>query len=304
MLKVLIGIPTYNGAHRVDWLLQSISMRTDKAQLKFYKDIDYKIIVCDDSGKKDHQEKTVNVVNKWKSSIPVDIIINDKNLGLAASWNRIVKSQDSEYVILINDDIIVANDWLETMTYFLDKNQKAGAVSHFCYFITNDDIPQLLSSLNATVKPRDPFTKVPTGEHSDQNEHPGRVMAPAGCLFAFRREIYNEIGGFDENYRVFYEESDFGTNLASHGYPCYVLCYPRNWHLWSATFGNAPEIRASEVMNDSRQYYIKKWNGHFEVTHPRYMDKIPFQKIKWLYKDKTCEDMITSDHGYHDKLEK
>lgn len=289
MLKVLIGIPTYNGAHRVDWLLNSISLGTGK-------DIDYKIVVCDDSSRKEHQDKTIEIGKKWK----VEVLINEKNIGLATSWNKIVKSYDSDHVVLINDDIIVAPDWLDTFTYFLDNNPKAGSVSHFCYFITEEDVSSLLSYPGAIVKPRDPFTKVQTDTYTNQNENPGRVMAPAGCLFAFRREIYDEIGGFDENYKVFYEESDFGTNLACHGYPTYVLCYPRNWHIWSATFRNAVEINASKVMNESRQYYIKKWNGHFETTHPRYMSKIPFQRVKWLYKGKEFEDIINGEHGYYE----
>lgn len=297
MVKTLVGIPTYNGAYRVDWLLQSISMRTPAGA-------DYKIIVADDSGRPEHQEKTRDIVEKWKHNIPVELLINDKNLGLSSTWNRIVKSQDSTHVILINDDIIVAQDWLETMVYFLDNNPKAGSVSHYCYFITKEDIPKLLSGPGAIVVPRDPFTKVPNQKYSDEREYPGRVMAPAGCFFGFRRTIYNEIGGFDGNYYAFYEESDFGTTLASRGYPTYMLCYPKNWHLWSATFGEAPEIPASDVMSRSRQYYIQKWQGHFEVTHPRYMDKIPFQKVKWLYKGMSYEAVIDGEHGFYEKEEK
>lgn len=292
MTKVLVGIPTYNGYYRVDWLLQSIQMRTDK-------NIDYKIIVCDDSGRKEHQDKTISVVNRWKNEINVDILINNSNIGLASSWNRIVRSNESEHVILINDDIIVAKDWLETMTYFLDNNPKAGSVSHFCYFIIKEDVPALLSKNDAIVIPRDPFTKAQTEKYNDMLEYPGRVMAPAGCFFGFRRDIYNEIGGFDEHYYTFYEESDFGTTLASRGYPTYCLSYPKNWHIWSATFGEAPEINAGQIMQKSREYYIRKWNGHFEQTHPRYMSKIPFQKVGFMYKGQKYEKIIDAEHGYY-----
>ncbi len=292
MVKTLVGIPTYNGSYRVDWLLQSIAMRTPK-------NIDYQIVVCDDSGRPDHQEKTRAVVQKWQAQLPVELLVNEHNLGLSSTWNRIIKSKDSQHCILINDDIIVAPDWLETMTYFLDNNPNAGSVSQFCYFITRDDIPQLLSSVDAIVTPRDPFTKTQTEKYNDMLEFPGRVMAPAGCFFGFRREVYNAVGGIDGHYYAFYEESDFGTNLAAHGYPSYVLSYPKNWHLWSATFSEAPEIQAGSVMNQSRQYYIAKWQGHFEVTHPRYMSQIPFQHVKWLYKGQEYEKIIDSEHGFY-----
>lgn len=295
MVKTLVGIPTYNGAHRVDWLLHSISMRTPK-------DADYQIVVCDDSGRAEHREKTCAVVEKWKAHLPVQLIVNEKNFGLSSTWNRMVKSNNSEHCILINDDIIVAPYWLESIVYFLDNNPKAGSVSHFCYFITNEDVPKLLSSINSIVIPRDPYKKTQTEVYNDMLEYPGRVMAPAGCLFGFRREIYNEIGGFDEQFYAFYEEADFGTSLASHGYPTYALSWPKNWHLWSATFGSAPEINAGAVMQKSREYYTRKWEGHHDGpngTHVRFMSKIPFQNIKWMHKDKKYEKIIDGEYGFY-----
>lgn len=288
--EVLVGIPTYNGAQRVDWLLQSIFNNTDN---KLINDLFCKIVICDDSGSPSHQEKTLEVGKKHG----VHVLVNKSNIGLPKTWNKLVSCWDSKNVILINDDIIVAPDWLETMVYFLNNNPHAGSVSHFCHFIALEDIQPLLKG--ETIKPRDPFTKAHIEFH-DHFEQPGRVMAPAGCFFGFSREKFNLVGGFDENYKVFYEESDFGTSLASHGFPSYVLCYPRNYHIWSATFSSAPEIRASELMAQSRAYYIQKWNGHFEDTHPRYMSKIPFRKIRWLYKGKECEALITSDFGFHE----
>lgn len=294
MVKVLVGIPTYNGAHRVDWLLHSISMRTGK-------DVEYKIVVCDDSGKSDHQEKTRSVVNKWSSHLPIELIVNGRNMGVAASWNRIVKSNDSRHVILINDDMIVAKDWLENMTYFLDNNPNAGGIGHYCFVINEEDVPKLLSSPDAIVSPRHPFTRLQTNESDTvfcQAALPERCMAAVGNFFGFRRDMYNMVGGFDENYFAFYEESDFGTALASHGYPSYVLPCPKNWHIWSATFGHAPEINPGIVMTKSREYYTQKWNGHCEITHQRYMSKISFQKVKWICKGKEYEELVKGMYGF------
>lgn len=295
MVKTLVAVPTYNGAHRVDWLLQSISMRTPR-------DADYRIVVCDDSGRPEHQEKTRAVVEKWKLQLPVELLINEKNMGLPRTWNKMVKSIQSEHCIMINDDIIVAPYWLESMVYFLDNNPKAGSCSHFCYFITTEDIPQLISSVDAIVIPRDPFKKTQTEIYNDGLEFPGRCMAPAGCFFGFRREIYDTVGSFDENIYTFYEEADWGTQCAAKGYPAYTLSWPKNWHLWSATFGSAPEIEASKVMSESRQYYIKKWQGHHDGpngTHVRFMSKIPFQKVRWMYKEKKYEKVIDGESGYY-----
>ncbi len=292
MTRVLVGIPTYNGAHRVDLLLQSISMRTGK-------NIDYNIVICDDSGKKEHQEKTRSVVDKWSSELPVSLLINDKNMGVAKSWNRIIKSEDSQYIILINDDIIVAQDWLENMVYFLDNNHNTGAVIYDCLFINEEDIQQLLSSKSPTIKPRDPFTRKQI-DNFDYNKDisPIRCMVGWGCLFGFRRDVYDLVGGFDENYFAYFEEYDFLTNLASQGYPNYILIYPRNWHIWSATSKDAPELNIGTTFETSRKYYVNKWNEDHIAANSRYMSKIPFQKIKWICNNNIYERVLTDNYGY------
>lgn len=292
MVKVLVGIPTYNGAHRVDWLLQSIYMRTDK-------NIDYNIVICDDSGNKEHQEKTRSVTDKWHSVLPVNLLINDKNMGVAKSWNRIIKSEDSQYIILINDDIIVSRDWLENMVYFLDNNHNAGAAIYDCLFINEEDIPQLLSSINPTIKPRDPFTRKQIDNFDYNNDtYPLRCMVGWGCFFGFRRDIYNTFGEFDENYFAYFEEFDFFTNLASHGLPNYILRYPRNWHIWSATSKDAPELNIGSTFEKSREYYNKKWNGDHIVSNSVYMSRIHFQNVKWTCNGNMYERILIDNYGY------
>ena len=291
-MKILVGIPTYNGAHRVDWLLKSISMRTGK-------NIEYKIVVCDDSGKKDHQEKTISLVDKWNSLLPIVLIINNKNMGVAATWNILIRSQSSQYIILINDDIIVAKDWLENMVYFLENNN-IGAVGYDCAIINEEDMPGLVISIDATVKPRDYFTRAQIDNFDyNQNLPPLRCPISSGCFFGFNRDKYNLVGGFDENYYAFSEEFDFYTALVSRGYPNYYLRCPNNWHVISATFKTAPEINANVISERSRLYYIKKWNGDHTVVESRYMSRIPFQRVKWICNNKIYEDIITSNYGYY-----
>ncbi len=289
MLKVLVGIPTYNGYQRVDWLLQSISMRTDK-------DVNYKIIVCDDSGNKEHQEKTKLIINKWKSILPIEVIINHKNIGVPASWNRIVKYQNSEQIILINDDIIVAKDWLKNMAYFLDNNPKAGGACYNCPKISEDHVQQLLASPDAIVKP------IPSAFDNMCNKDvkPRRmvVIGGCGCFFGFRRDKYDMVGGFDENYYAFCEETDFYTALVTRGYTTYMLCCPRSWHMVSRTFRTA-KMNVEAIAAKSRQYYAKKWKGPKEIVQIRYLDKIPFQKVIWICNGKIYEEVITSEYGYY-----
>lgn len=266
-LKVALGIPTYRGAHRADNLLKTIFYRTPKVP---------PITLLDD-GSPDW-EKTEEVAEKWE----IDFLRHKVNMGITASWIDLVEHFDSEYMVLLNDDLLVAKDWLKCLLYFLENN-KCGGVGFPFYFITWEDVPKILAG--EKIVTRDPVTKRLKPELEKElreNMTPGRVMCATGCAFGFKRSVYEEVGGLDPRYVSFYEESDLGTAFAQAGYPSYGLTYPRIYHLWSQTFKENPELKAGETMLKSRDKYIAKWEGHFEVVNPRFMSKIPKRRITWM----------------------
>lgn len=159
---IVVGIPTYKGARRLDWLLTSIRRWTEG---------EYDLLVLDDGSPNRHE--TWNVAERHG----VPLIQHKTNEGIAASWNDLATYYDADIVALLNDDIIVQPDWLKALTYFLDHNSKVGACSLPFYFITYPDVPNIMAG--KPVTPRDPFTKAPKPELREQTREemtPGRIM--------------------------------------------------------------------------------------------------------------------------------
>lgn len=289
--KITIGIPTYNGAQRVESLLINLRQRTPS-------DIPYEIIICDDSGKEEHRSRVKIICDKYNAKF----IKNTKNSGVPFSWNRLVEAGDSKHIILLNDDILVANQWLRQPWYAMQNNPLVGSFSLYCYFIDPGDVPALLVSPEAKIIPlnvrwvgnnlirNERFTELP----KEVGHNPGRTMAPAGCSFGFTREMWNKVGGFDERYHAFYEETCFGVSCAQLGFPSMQLGPPPgNYHIWSQTFATASEINAGQIMQDSKRKFIEKWTARLGIQindapdiHPFLMDKIPPIEVKWL--DENC----------------
>ena len=218
---------------------------------------------------------------------------------MAAGWNTIVRSGNgSRYIVILNDDVFVAKDWLSYMAYALEHNPKVGSFGMNCRFISKDDAAKIVLGPDAKVLPLNVHwrgsTLVRNERYKEMPEEedgpPGRVMCPTGCFFGFRREIYDMVGGFDERYFAFYEETDFGVACASRGYPSFSLGVPdHNYHMWSASFGSAPEIDAGSVMARSRESFVRKWTEILGVKftdapeiHHLLMDRIPPIEVKWL----------------------
>lgn len=269
MLKCAIGISTYNGPYRVSDLLESIRQYTE------YSKENYKIVVIDDGSREENLITLREVCQKHNVSLRE----HRQNLGISATWNHLVRFfgegdiPRADYNILINDDIICTPYWLTSLMYFLENNKCGTAGLPLLFGSPHDD--------KAIIMKPDQTKNVNAGPELT-SMRPGRVMAAPGCLFGFKRSLYDEIGGFDEHYKSFYEEIDFGTECAKRGYPSYALSWPRVWHMWGATFAQNPELEASRRMSESRAYYIQKWGGDHFVTNPRYMNNILYQKIKWF----------------------
>lgn len=288
MTYVTIGIPVYNRGIYLKDLLRNLRQRTPT-------DIDYEIVVVDDSGRDAHRAAVQATC--WREG--ARFIAHEKNRGVAAGWNTISRAvPGSEFVVILNDDVFVANDWLRYMVYALRENPRVGSFGMNCRFIARDDAAEILKGPDARVVPlnvrwrgaelirNERFASMPP----EEDGAPGRVMCPTGCFFGFRRPVYDLVGGFDERYFAFYEETDFGVACAHQGLPSFVLSVPdHSYHIWSASFGSAPEIDAGGIMARSRASFIEKWSAILGVRftdapeiHPLLMDKIPKFPVKWL----------------------
>lgn len=276
MSEIIVGVPCYNGADDLlPWCLESVRSRSGS-------DVQYDLVVVDDSGRDDHREKSRRVAEHYQARW----LCHDRNKGIAAGWNTLSRSGDAPLIVLLNDDIIVARGWLEATTYALRENPHAGAISLHFNFITREDARNLAADPNGVPPERDPFTKViKTQDFHNSRSEPGKVMCPAGCCFAFTRDKFNLVGGFDECYQSFFEESDYGTALASKGFPTYCIPYPTLGHIWSGTFERAPELDPGGRGMRSKARYIEKWGGLFDVTNPRFMVGCPERLTKWLSPD-------------------
>lgn len=262
-MKVLIGIPTYNGAQRIDYLLQSIYNRNT--------DIEYKILICDDSGNEKHRDLVNKIVNRYSSVENIGLIVNNKNLGVASSWNRIIRySGRDDVIILINDDVIVAKDSIKNLAFLVGNNENIGAAAYECYNIKEEDMYAMSLGI------------LPLGTKID----PKRSLVAWGAFWGFTKYKYDLVGGFDEYYHAYYEETDFCTYLANKGYINCISKCPRSYHVISATLKH---FDYQDLVNKSYRHYMEKW-GYLNTDN--ILSRIPIQRVKWLCNNQMYESEI------------
>lgn len=249
-----IGIPIYNDSVLISYLLDSIDMCTNRKHVK--------IAVIDDGSTEDNQKS----VKKICEDHNVDFIYNNNNDGVPKSWNRLVMYLNTDYIILLNNDIIVFDKWFDAMNFFLVNNPNIGTVSLPTIITDKADMPYIIQNMRSDINKRaieilSPYDKTRRYQtfNLPETRHPVRSMSPIGCSFGFSRKAYDIVYGFNEQYFAFYEEVDFGISLYMQGYPSIILPGPHLYHGWGLTFQMNTAINAQKLLDESREKFISKY---------------------------------------------
>lgn len=145
----------------------------------------------------------------------VQIINAGENQGFAAGNNMGMKQALSDgfpYVLLINDDAELLPGSLSLLIESLEKNPAFGAISPIIYYGDHKTVwwaggevslPQGLSK--HWTKPRSQIFPYPTGYAS-------------GCAVVYRIEALRDVGLFDEQFFMYYEDSDMGRRMNLSGF--------------------------------------------------------------------------------------
>lgn len=241
-MNISINIPTYNGVQRIKLLLSSIFAYTN------FDDLNAVTINVVDDGTPYIRER--DKLYKICDKFDVNYIQHEKNMGISASWNTLVnRSENADIYILLNDDIQICHkDWLKYLIYFFENNKMVGTVSFPVFYL-------------------DPRTSLPQENCPipNINQYPQKTSSPNGQAFAFRKKMFY-ISKFNEDLVSFYEECDWGFDLAFRGYMSYILPFPVVQHWGSQTFGQNPELAYTEPipqlpMQKYREILIK----HFPI---------------------------------------
>lgn len=239
--EVLIGIPTLNGPERLRRCLQSIQINTPRSE-------PFKVVVVDDCSTPENLKKNKEVVRAFG----VDMLMHQQRYGVARGWNDLTRHTQAPYVILMNDDVEVVPDWYEALVFSLKQNPHAGMIGLTAY--------QGVNSSN--------FTPPPVKSYNEAKMLRGEGMfSTSGFIFGFQHMKFDQIGGFDDGFFLFYEEVDFGARMEAAGYASYMLSYPVVIHQGGASTSDSRNLPDPQgVMAQSRERFKAK---HGSVSRVR-----------------------------------
>lgn len=192
------------------------------------------VIVDNDSG--DGSYETL------KEALPDCVVLQSgENLGFAGGCNFGVKHSTGDIVAFLNNDARPDKSWISEAVKAIDEDPTIGCVASKVLDWDGEKIDYVDGSLTwFGMGYKREAEQVDRG----QWEVAKNVLFPTGAAMFVPRKIYDELGGFDERFFMFYEDVDFGWRVNLSGYNVrYVptsVAFHRH-HVTMNKFGNYRE---------------------------------------------------------------
>ncbi len=159
------------------------------------------------------------------------------NLGYAGGNNYGFRLFGSgcKYVAFLNNDIVVEPDWLKRIVEVLESDESIVAAQPKILQLRDRDLIDSLGGfIDRIGRAYDAFHGLPDNARI---ERPLEVFYARGAALVVRSDAFREAGGFDEDYFIYYEETDLCWRLRLLGYRVVTVPAARVYHLGGGTMG-------------------------------------------------------------------
>ncbi len=252
---VSIIIPTKDQHILLKRCVESIISKTDFTN--------YEIIIVDN----DSREKGTKKLFKYFKNLSEKIKIVDYpyKFNYSEINNFAVTKAKGDILLFLNDDTEVINpDWLSSMAGQAEQ-KKIGAVgAKLLYFDNTIQHAGVVSGVSECPWPLHIFNSQPENStYFNLANSVNNYSAVTGACLMMRREVFEEIGGFDEDYEVEYSDIDLCFKTRAKGYRIVYVPQAKLYHLESASRGSLRYPLDLEKFKN-------KWNAFIEQGDPYY----------------------------------
>jgi GT2 family glycosyltransferase len=161
---------------------------------------------------------TDGAVERIRSEFPaVRIVQNEQNAGFGAGNNLGVVHAMGEFIVFLNPDTVVTHGWLEMLVYPLAEDPTVGLVTPK---VLRRDKPDSINVAGLNVHLSGISMCRGLGLPRAALDEVAEVAAISGVAFAARRDVFEIIGGFDEDFFLYLEDVDLSLQVWLVGYRC------------------------------------------------------------------------------------
>ncbi len=233
-MKVTVAVPTLAAGDALADCLRSLESQTFD---------DFEVVVVDNSG-------TSLARISGEGGERVRLIANPRNLGFGAAVNQAFRSSQAPYLATLNDDAVAHPQWLAALVEDASAHPGAGM------FASQVRMGEVLDSAGMLIAADGSSKQRGHGQAPETFAESGEAFFPSGSAALYRREMLDRIGGFEESFFLYCEDTDLGLRARWAGWECRYVAAAKVEHRYSHSAGRASAVKA---------YYVER-NRLFTVV--------------------------------------
>jgi N-acetylglucosaminyl-diphospho-decaprenol L-rhamnosyltransferase len=228
-MKPTVYIPTLRAGERLARTLTALEAQAQRPE----------VVIADNSTER-LGGKLVRESFPWASAVELG-----ENLGFGKALNAAVREQPGDPIVFLNDDVTVEASFVDGLTEALEPG-----VDMVAAVLLREREPERIDSAGViadrTLLGFDYLCGEPVGALAGAAD----PLGPTGGAALFRRDAFEQVGGFDERMFLYYEDLDLALRVRRAGGRCRLAPTARGLHAYSETLG----------ANSARKYAMTGWS--------------------------------------------
>lgn len=230
--KVTVGICVRNCEKHVKETIDSLVAQNIPHEL-------LEIIVVDDGS----EDNTLSVVKQCVSGIDIPAkIFKTSWKGIGHARNLVVANAEGGFILWVDGDMVLSKDFIKKLLEFMDQNPKVGIVKGKQALVSGKNALATLESYSRAAGRMIDYTS---------NKDRFKALGTGGAIY--RRQIFEQVGAFDENLRGYNEDWDLEIRAKTAGWQlstvdAYFLDYERLGLTWKSLWS---------------RYWVRGYHTHY-----------------------------------------
>lgn len=248
--QVSIIIPVYNDYRLTKNCLHSLLEHTS--------DIAYEVIIADDCS----MDLTASIEERVAN---ITVVRGEENLRFLGNCNRAAAQARGKYLLFLNNDTAVCDNWLQPMLDVAESDSSVGIVGPKLLF-ANGKLQEA-----GAIMWRDGsawnFGRMDDAERPEYNYLKQTDYISGACLM-IRHDLWRQLGGFDTRYApAYYEDADIAFAARDAGYKVVYQPLSRVFHFEGVSNGTDLNSGVKQYQVQNQEKFREKWARELDAFH-------------------------------------
>lgn len=223
----------------------------------------------------DNASPDQSITNGTQIYPDLKLILNPTNSGFGSACNRGIEIAAGDYIFLLNSDALLISDAINTFFNFMERSENSNVACCGGALIQPDGRAQVsygnfpsiaagFSALGPAIFYKTFYDRRLSAGVKIYKEHPYNVDYISGADMFIRSSALKETGNFDEDFFLYFEETELSYRLYKRGYKSMVLPAVKIIHLEYGS-QNIQSIITNKTFQKSMKMYFKKCHNKIYV---------------------------------------